>query len=71
MASKYNKEELQQIKLNLDRITDRIPNDLSSWVWNTYKEITGSREPQPCTSGCPSAGKLWRKAVDTIREYVK
>ena len=69
MASKYNEEELQQIKLNLDRITDRIPNDLASWVWNTYKDITGSRENQPCS--CGSAGKHWRKAVDTIREYVK
>lgn len=68
MESKFSTEELEQIKINLERINSHIPNDLASWVWNTYKHITGSNENQPCS--CGSAGKHWRKAVDAIREYV-
>ena len=68
MESKFSTEEIQQIKINLERIQTHIPNDLASWVWNTYKQITGSNEKQPCT--CGSSGKHWRKAVDAIREYV-
>jgi len=68
MESKFTKEELEQINKNLERINTHIPNDLASWVWSTYKNITGSSEKQPCT--CGSAGKHWKKAVDAIREYV-
>lgn len=38
-------------------------------IWNSYKEITGSKERRPC--GCGSAGKHWQKALDVIDNYLK
>lgn len=50
-------------------ISDRIPESLANTVWHLHLTITGTKEPKPCT--CPSSGKLWLKAVTTIREFVK
>lgn len=69
MESKFNKEEITEIKTNLQRIDTHIPNDLTHWVWNTYKRVTGSNENQPCS--CGSAGKHWAKAVKEIKEFIK
>jgi hypothetical protein len=50
-------------------ISDRIPENLASTVWYLHLKITGTKENQPCT--CASSGKLWLKAVNNIREFVK
>ena len=42
---------------------------LLGYVWGTYKTITGSQENQPCS--CKSAGGLWLKAVNVLRDYLK
>ncbi len=65
---KYTEEEFKEIKEKINSITNMIPSSLATWVWNTYKDITGSREPQPCS--CGSAARLWRKATEAIRTYV-
>ena len=66
---KYTEEEFKEIKEKINSITNMIPSSLATWVWNTYKDITGSREPQPCS--CGSAGNLWRKATEAIRAFVR
>jgi len=66
---KYTEEEFKEIKDKINSITNMIPSGMATWIWNTYKDIKGSREPQPCS--CGSAGNLWRKAVDEIKNYVK
>ena len=65
---KYTEEEFKEIKEKINSITNMIPSSLATWVWNTYKDIKGSREPQPCS--CGSAARLWRKATEAIRTYV-
>jgi len=66
---KYTEEQFKEIKEKIDSITNMIPSNMASWIWNTYKDITGSREPQPCS--CGSSARLWRKATEVIRTYVK
>ena len=65
---KHTEEQIKEIKEKINSITTMIPESMAQWVWNTYKDITGSREPQPCS--CGSSGKLWRKAVDEIKSFV-
>jgi len=67
--SLYTEEELSGLKSMLGRINTHIPTELAGDVWNNYKKISGSRENQPCQ--CGSSASLWRKAVDTIHNYVK
>lgn len=64
--SKVSKEKVNEL---VKSISTYIPKNKMSEVWQTYKDISGSKEPQPCS--CPSSGKLWRKAMDTIREYAE
>lgn len=64
--SEINKEEVRELA---NQISTYIPKHLMSSVWQTYKVISGSKEPQPCS--CKSSAGLWRKAMDTIREYVR
>ena len=68
---KYTEEQIELMKVNISRVGSNIPPDIRSYIWNTYKEISGNlKEPQPCSSGCPKAGALWRKACDTIAAYL-
>jgi len=69
MAYNFNKEEIQEIKDNMSKITTHIPDNLTTWIWDTYKKISGSTEPKPCS--CPSSAKLWKKSVDTINSFLK
>jgi len=68
MAYNFNTEEIQEMKKNMSRITTHIPNDLTSYVWDTYKKMGGSGN-KPCT--CPSSAKLWKGAVDKINSFLK
>jgi len=69
MESKFTKEEIKDIKDKLSQIGSHIPSNLATWVWGTYLTISGHKENQPCT--CGSAGKHWRRAVETISAYVR
>ena len=64
----YTEEEYRELKATTDAITTHIPNDKMGWVWNNYKKITKSNEPQPCS--CGSAAGHWRRAVDEIRNFI-
>lgn len=65
----YTKEEFSSLKQTLEGIGNYLPDDKIGYIWDNYKKISGSNENQPCT--CSSAAGLWRKAVDTIRTYIK
>lgn len=65
----YNEMEYTELKSIAASITTNIPNDKMGWVWANYKRISKSSEGQPC--GCGSAAGLWKKAMDTIREFIQ
>jgi hypothetical protein len=65
----YTVEEFSSLKQTLDSIGNYLPDDKIGYIWDNYKKISGSNENQPCT--CSSASSLWKKAVDTIRNYIK
>lgn len=64
----YTPEEFKELKEVMDSIGAYLPENLTSFIWNNYKKISGDHGPQPCS--CPSAGGHWKAAVDTIRSYV-
>lgn len=63
-----NETELNELKDVLAQITTRIPEDKAGYVWNTYNQITGGREPQPCM--CQSSAGHWVRAINTLRNYI-
>lgn len=66
---KFSNEELTKLKEFMGTIGSYLPTDKTNYIWNSYLKITGKPEPQPCT--CPSSGKLWGKAIETINNYIK
>ena len=66
----YTEKEIAQMKQILSVInnTGNIPNNHQGLIWNRYKQITGSKEKQPCS--CPSAAKHWYKATMAIAKYL-
>lgn len=63
-----NETELTELKDVLAQITTRIPESKASYVWNTFNQIRGLHEPQPCM--CQSSAGNWVRAIDTLRNYV-
>ena len=64
----YTEMEFNEVKEVLANITTHIPSDKMSWIWNNYKKVTNSTEPQPCS--CGSAAGHWKRAVETLRDFV-
>jgi len=65
----YTKEEYLGLKDTFEKnVTQYLPDFLTDWAWNNYKKITGVNEPKPCN--CGSAAAHWRKATETIREFI-
>jgi hypothetical protein len=67
----YTKEEYLELKETFENnVTQYLPDNLADWAWNNYKRINNTNEPKPCTSGCGGAAAHWRKATETIREFI-
>lgn len=64
----YTEAEYTELKTILETITTHIPNDKMGWVWNNYKRVANTTEPQPCS--CGSAAGHWRRAVDSLKDFV-
>ena len=65
----YTKEEYTELKTTLEtRVTQYLPDDLADWAWNNKNKIENSNERKPCT--CGSAGVHWKRAIDTIRNFI-
>ena len=67
--NKFTNEEFKEMVEFLSTITSHIPENKAGYVWHNYKLISGDNSNQPCT--CGSAANHWRKAIDTMRNYVK
>jgi len=63
-----NEQELTELKSVLAQISTRIPENKASYVWNTFNQIRGEREVQPCM--CQSSAKHWVRAIETLRNYI-
>ena len=64
-----NEQQFIELKEKIKGVDAYLPDNMLNYVWNTYKSVTGSIENQPC--GCASAGGLWLKAVNAIKDYIK
>ena len=65
----FSEAEFEGLKMTVSAITNHIPKDKMGFIWESYKRISGSKEPQPCS--CPSSAGHWRKAFNVVSEYVK
>ncbi len=64
----YTQEEFISLKGTLESIGNYLPDDKTGYIWSNYQKIANTTENQPCLCGSSSA--LWKKAVDTIRNYI-
>ena len=64
-----NLEEFQQLKSHLEGVNNHLPEHLMNPFWGWCNRIRGERINQPC--GCKSAGGLWSRCVDDLRNFVK
>lgn len=65
----FTEEEFTELKKVVDSIGAYLPEDKTHYIWTNYVKIKGKSEPKPCS--CPSSGKLWANAINTIRDYIK
>lgn len=65
----YTESEYIELVEIIQSITTHIPNDKMGWIWNNHNKISKTQEPQPCS--CGSAAPHWKRATETIRNFVK
>jgi len=67
--TKFTAEEYQKLKDSIKEVKDYLPENLLPYIWDNYRIISGNiEEGRPCS--CGSAAGLWKKAVDTIKNYI-
>ena len=64
----YTEDEYKELKTVMDTITSHIPNDRMDWIWNNHNRIMKINEPKPCS--CGSAAAHWKRATETIRNFI-
>ncbi len=64
----YTKDEFVELRNVMVNITTHIPNDRMGWVWSNHNKISRTNEPQPCS--CGSAAGHWKRAAETIRNFI-
>jgi hypothetical protein len=65
----YTQEEYIELVETIQYITTHIPHDKMGWVWNNHNKILKTNEGQPCS--CGSAAGHWKRATETIRNFIK
>ena len=65
----YTPLEYAELKETIQSITTHIPHDKMGWIWNNHNKILNTKEGQPCS--CGSAASHWKRATETIRNFVK
>jgi hypothetical protein len=65
----YTKEEWDILVQTLDEIGAYLPENKTGYIWSNFAKVAGNVGPQPCS--CASSAGHWRRAIDTLREYVK
>jgi hypothetical protein len=64
----YTPLEYAELKEVIQSITTHIPTDRMGWIWSNHNKISKTAEPQPCS--CGSAASHWKRATQTIRDFV-
>ena len=64
----FNKEEFENLKKVVSEVTNFIPKHHMHTIWESYRAITKSKEPTPCS--CRSSAKLWGNAFRVVKEFV-
>ena len=66
--NKFTPEQILEMRNVLAEIGQYIPEHHANYVWNSYKIINDTNENQPCM--CGSSAAHWRKAVNSMRNYI-
>ena len=66
----YTEEELKELKEVMEEVNKSafLPESQLSYIWSNHVLISGTKERMPCS--CNSAAKHWKKAINTINEYL-
>ena len=65
----YTPLEYAELKEVIQTISTHIPHDRMEWIWNNHNKISNTQEPRPCS--CGSAASHWKRATETIRNFVR
>jgi len=66
---RFTEEEVSEMKEIIEGIGVNLSTDVAHWVWSTYTKIINKQEKKPCM--CGKSAQHWRRAVETIRSFVK
>ena len=66
---RFTEEEVSEIKEVIENIGVHLSTDVAHWVWSTYSKILNDNPKKPCM--CGKSAQHWRRAVETIRSFVK
>lgn len=66
---RFTEEEVSEMKEVIEGIGVRLSTDVAGWVWDKYTKIINKAEKKPCM--CGKSANKWRRAVETIRSFVK
>ena len=66
--SPFNQVEFEAIVADLETIGSYLPEHKLDIFWQRCTMIRGKSERRPCS--CGSAGELWAKCVEDIRNFV-
>ena len=64
----YTEADYKELKEVIDSIGAYIPHDRMAYIWSNHNKILKTNEGQPCS--CGSAAGHWRRAVETIRNFI-
>ena len=67
--NKFTEEEVSEMKEIIEGIGLHLSTDVAGWVWGKYTKIIDKVEKKPCM--CGKSAQHWRRAVETIRSFVK
>lgn len=62
-------DEYYELKTFIKSIGARLPEGKMGYVWNSYNQLRGVQETQPC--GCQSAAGHWVNAINFLKQWVE
>lgn len=67
--NRFTEEEVSEYKEVIENIGVHLSPEVAGWVWEKYTKIINKQEKKPCM--CGKSAHHWRRAVETIRSFVK
>jgi hypothetical protein len=62
-------EEYNELKDFITTLGARLPDSKLGYVWNTYNQLRGVQEKQPC--GCQSAAGHWVTSINYLKQWLE